>query len=62
GIKIKEDGEIYVALANSPNKSLDEFMEDWSIKSLGSKFIRSVARKFGQRPFTAMYFNRVHGF
>jgi hypothetical protein len=54
-----KNGEIHTITANSYNQPLDVFMRGWSRIDLGNRTERYVMGKFGMKPFTAMWFEKI---
>ena len=58
GIEI-ESNVIYVIVANSFRRPLRRFMEDWSLKRLGSLRSRKLSSKLGAKPFEAIWYEKI---
>lgn len=59
GIHIDKEGVPHVRMANSAYRTLEQFMEGWSLKGFGDdKKRRRVKRLFGIKPFMAAWYSK----
>jgi hypothetical protein len=55
-----DNGELWTSGINTYERSLDDFMRGWSLIDMGNRVEKYVMGKFGMRPFTAMWYEKIN--